>query len=152
MLEKTFESPLDCMGIKPVNPKGNQPWTFIGRTEAEAPILWLADARNWFIGKDPGKDWRQEDKGMTEDNTVGQHHQLNGHEFEQALVMEGEDWRAEAHGVTKSRTRLIAWTELKKETSWGREYGKVKSGIQRNEMPFLGNVALLPKPQMVQDG
>ena len=87
MLEKTLESPLDCKESKPVNPKGNQPWTFIGRTdaEAEAPILWPPDAKNWLIGKHPdaGKDWRWE-KGMTEDEMVGWHYWLNGHEFKQA--------------------------------------------------------------------
>ena len=71
VLEKTLESPLDCKGIKPVNPKGNQSWIFIGRTdaEAEAPILWPLDVKNWLTGKDPDarKDWRQEEKGMTED-------------------------------------------------------------------------------------
>ena len=89
VLEKTLESPLACKDIQPVHPKGNQPWIFIGRTdaEAEAPILWPPDVKNWFIGKDPdaGKDWRQEEKGMTEDEMVGWHHWLNGHEFEQAL-------------------------------------------------------------------
>ena len=88
VLEKTLESPLDCKEIKPVNPKGNWPWIFIGRTdaEAEALILWPPDAKNWLIGKDPdtGKDWRQEEKGMTEDEMVGWHHLLNGHGFEQA--------------------------------------------------------------------
>ena len=83
VLEKTLESPWDCKEIQPVHSKGNQSRTFIGRTdgEAEAPILWLPDAKNWLIGKDPdaGKDWRQEEKGMTEDETVGWHHQLNGH-------------------------------------------------------------------------
>ena len=87
--EKTLESPLDCKDIKPVHPKGNQPWIFIGRTdvEAEAPILWPPDAKSWLIGKDPdaGKDWRQKEKGMTEDKTVGWHHQLNAYEFEQTL-------------------------------------------------------------------
>ena len=72
--------------IKPVNPKGNQSWIFIGRTdgEAEAPILWSSDAKNWLIGRDPdaGKYWKQEEKGMTEDEMVGWHHQLDGHEFE----------------------------------------------------------------------
>ena len=86
LLEKTLESPLDSK-IKPVNPKGNQPWIFTGRTDAqaEAPILWPSDVKNWLIWKDPdaGKDWRQEEKGMTEDEMVGWHHQLNGHEFEQ---------------------------------------------------------------------
>ena len=89
VLEKTLESPLDCKEIKPVNPKGNQPWIFIGRTDAEAepPILWPPDARSGLIGKDPdaGKDWGQEEKGMTEDEMVQWHHWLNGHEFEQAL-------------------------------------------------------------------
>ena len=86
MLKKTLESPLDCKETQPVNPKGNQSWIFIGRTdiEAETPILWPPDAKNWLIGKDPdaGKDWRQEEKGTTEDEMVGWHHQHNGHEFE----------------------------------------------------------------------
>ena len=84
---KTLESTLDCKKIKPVNPKGNQSW-FIGRTDAEdeAPIFWSPDAKNWLLRKDPdaGKDWRQEEKGMTEDEMVGWHHWLDGHEFEQA--------------------------------------------------------------------
>ena len=86
VLEKTFESPLVCKKIQPVNPKGNQSWILIGRTDAEAemPVFWPPDARNWLIGKDPdaGKDWSQEKKGMTEDEMVGCHHQHNGHEFE----------------------------------------------------------------------
>ena len=88
MLEKTLESRLDFKEIKPVNPKGNQPWIFIARTDSEDvdPILWAPDGKNWLIGKDPdaGKDWRQEQKRMTEDEMVGWHHRLNGHEFEQA--------------------------------------------------------------------
>ena len=88
VLEKAVESTLDSKGIKPDNPKGNHLWTFIGRTEAEAeaPILWTPDVNNWLIGKDPdaGKDWRQEEKGTTEDEMVGWHHQLDAHEFEQA--------------------------------------------------------------------
>ena len=82
VLEKTLESPLDCKEIKPVNPKGNQSWICIGRTDAktETPILWPPDAKNWLIGKDPdaGNDWRREKKGMTEDEMVGWHHWLNG--------------------------------------------------------------------------
>ena len=85
-LEKTLESPLDCKEMQAVHPKGNQSWIFIGRTDAESetPILWPPDAKNWLIGKDPdaGKDWRREEKGMTEDEMVGWHHWLNGHEFE----------------------------------------------------------------------
>ena len=88
VLEKTLESPLDCKEIQPVIPKENPPWIFIRRTdaEAEAPILWPPDAKNWLIGKDPdvGKDWTQEEKGMTEDEMVWWHHWLDEHEFEQA--------------------------------------------------------------------
>ena len=86
LLEKTFESPLDCKEIQPVHPKGDQSWVFIGRTEveAESPILWLPDAKSWLIWKDPdaGKDYSWEEEGMTEEEMVGWHHQLNGHEFE----------------------------------------------------------------------
>ena len=85
VLEKTLESVLYSKKIKPVNPRGNKPWIFIGPTEAEALILWTPDAKSQLIGKDPhaGKDWRQEEKEMTENEMVGWHHQLNGHEFEQ---------------------------------------------------------------------
>ena len=118
VLEKTLESPLDCKEIKTVNPKGNQSWIFIERTDAEAetPILWPPKVKNWLTGKDPdaGKDWRQEEKGTSEDKMVGWHHWLNGHEFEQALGV-GE-WqgrlRAAIHGVAKSWTQLSDWTEL----------------------------------------
>ena len=86
VLEKTLESPLDCKEIQLVHPKGNQAWVFIGRTdvEAETPILWPPDAKSWLIWKDPdaGKDWRQEEKGMTEDYMVGWHHWLNGCGFQ----------------------------------------------------------------------
>ena len=84
-LEKTLESPWDCKEIQPVHPKGGQSWVFIGRTDAEAetPILWPPDVKSWLIGKDPDarKNWRQDKKGMTEDEMAGWHHQLNGHEF-----------------------------------------------------------------------
>ena len=83
VLEKTLESPLDCKGIKPVHPKGNQSWIFIRRTDAEAetPILWPPDAKKWLIGKDldAGKDWGQEEKGTTEDEMVIWYHRLKGH-------------------------------------------------------------------------
>jgi len=85
VLEKTLESPLACKEIQPVHPKGDQSWVFIGRTdvEAETPILWPPYVKSWLIWKDPdaGKDWGQEEKGVTEDEMVGWHHQLNGHEF-----------------------------------------------------------------------
>ena len=89
VLEKTLESPLDCKEIQPVYPKGNQSWIFIGKidVEAETPILWPVDANNWLFEEDPdaGKDWRQEDKGTTEEEMAGWHHWFDGHEFEQTL-------------------------------------------------------------------
>ena len=115
VLEKTRESPLDSKEIQPVNPKGNQLWIFIGRTdaEAEAPILWPPDSKNWLIGKGPdtGKDWGQVEKGTVEDEMVGWHYWLHGHEFEQALG-DGEGrgslvrW---VQGVAKSWTWLSNW-------------------------------------------
>ena len=117
VLEKTLESLLNCK-IKPVNPKGNKSWIFLGRTdaEAEAPILWPPDAKNWLIEKAPdaGKDWRQKEKGTTEDEMVGWHHRLDGHEFEQLqkLVMNREVCNALLHGVAKNQTWLKDWTEL----------------------------------------
>ena len=102
VLEKTLESPLDCKELKPVSPKGNWPWIFIGRTdvEAETPMLWPPDVKNWLVGKDPnaGKHWRQEAKGMTEDEMVGWHHRLNGREFEQTP---GEsEWQMQLAGCS----------------------------------------------------
>ena len=120
VLEKTLETPLDCKEIKPVNSKGNQFWIFIGRTDAEdeTPILWPPDVNNWLIWKDldAGKDWRQEEKGTTEDEMVGWHHWLDGHEYEQALEVGdgqgglsmgsqtvGHDW------VTELNCHLSLW-------------------------------------------
>ena len=97
VLEKTLESPLVCKEIQPVHPEGNQSWIFTGRTDAKAEttILWAPDAKNWHIWKDAdaGKDWKWENKGTTEDEMVGWHHQLNGYEFEQALG-DGEGQRS----------------------------------------------------------
>ena len=114
--EKTLERPLDYKEIKPLNPKGNQSWISIRRTDAEAetPILWPPDVKNQLIRKDPdvGKDWRQEEKWTTEDEIIGWHHQLNGLEFEPApeTVKDSEAWRDAFHGVAKSRTWLSNWT------------------------------------------
>ena len=115
---RRLENSLDCKEIKPVDSKGNQSWIFIGRTDAKAetPILWPPDAKNWLIEKDPdaGKDWRQEDKGTTEDEMVGWHHQLNGQEF---WVSSRSSWWTGKPGVlqsmgSQSQTWLRDWTEL----------------------------------------
>ena len=118
VLEKTLESPLDSKVIQPVHPKGNQSWIFIGRTDAEAetPILSPPDVKNRLIGKDldAREDWRQEEKGPTEDETVEWHHWLNGHEFEQAPgVGDGQGSLVCCSPKCRSRTRLSNWTELK---------------------------------------
>ena len=119
VLEKTLESPLDSKEFQPVHPKENQSWIFIGGTDAEAetPRLWPRDAKKWDIWKhlDAEKDWRQEEKGMTEDEMVGWHHLLNGHEFEQALgVGDGqgslECWGPWGHKEMDTAERLN-WTK-----------------------------------------
>ena len=118
VLEKTLESPLDCKVIKPANPKGNQSWIFIGWTDvkAEAPVLWPPDVKNWLIWKDPdaGKDWREEEKGTTEE--VRWHHLLDI-SLSQELVMDREAWRAAVQGITQSRTRLSDWTDTDMQLS-----------------------------------
>ena len=116
LLEKTLMSPVDCKEIKPVHPKGNQPWRYTGKTDvkAEAPILRPPDAKRWLIGKDPdaGKEWRHKEKGTAEDEMVRQYHQLNGHESEQTrgIVKDREAWHATVHGVAKSHIWLSNWT------------------------------------------
>ena len=120
VLEKTLESPLDCKEIQLVHAKEDQSWVFIGRTdvEAETPILWPTDAKSWLIWKDPdaGKDWRQEEKGTTEDEMVGWHHRLNGHEFGWTLgvgVGQGGLVCYSSWGRKESDTpERLNWTEL----------------------------------------
>ena len=116
VLEKTFESPLDCKEVKQISPKGNQFWIFIRRTdaEAEALILWPPDAKNWHIWKypDAGKNWRQEEKGMTKDEMVEWHHRLKSLSKLQEIVKDREAWCAIVHGITKSQTQLSHWTTV----------------------------------------
>ena len=120
VLENTLESSLDCNEIQPVHPKGNQYWISIGRTDAEAeiPVLWPLDGKNWLIWKDPdaGKDWRQEEKGTTEDEMVGWHHRLNRHEFESIPgvgdVQGGLEYYSPWGHKESGMTEQLNWTEL----------------------------------------
>ena len=145
VLEKTLESPVDCKKIKSVSPKGNQ-WIFIGRTDAEAetPILWPLDVKNWIIWKAPdaGKEWRWEEKGMTEDDMVGWHHQLNGHSssklWESAMYREA--WCAALLGVTKSRTQLSHYSELMK--SLGKRYKTHASELSQPRLVVVGSCGI----------
>ena len=122
MLEKTLESSLDCK-IKPVNPKGNQPWVFIGRTGAEVLVLWPANTKSWLIGKDPdsGKDWGQEEKGETEGEMVGWHQRLSGHEFEQAQwENEGQESLACCSSWRHKELDVTWWLNNSNKTMWPR--------------------------------
>ena len=125
VLEKTLESPLNCKAIKPVNPKGNQSWILIGRTdsEAEVSILWPPDVKGWLIEKDSdaGKDWRQKNR-VEEDEVVRWYHRLNGHELSKLweMVEDREAWRAAVHEVIKSWTRLSNWTKTTRGRSCSR--------------------------------
>ena len=143
VLEKTLESPLDNKEIKPVHPKVNQSWMFLRRTvaEAEAPILWPPEAKNWLTGEDPDvwKDWRQEEKGMTEDEMVGWYHWLNGHEFEQALgVGDGQGSLAFCNPWGRKEldmTKQLNWTEDSGNfSSWEPDTSKFTAGSRRGNL------------------
>ena len=116
VLEKALESPLDCKDIQPVHSKGDQSWLFIGRIDAEAetPVLWPPHVKSWLIGKDSdaGRDWEQEEKGTTEDETAGWHHQLDGHEFE---CWDSWGQPGVLRFMGSDTTELLNWTEL----NWG---------------------------------
>ena len=156
VLEKTLESPLDCKEIQPVHPKGDQSWIFIGRTdvEAETPILWPPDEKVWLIGKDSnaGKDWRWEEKGTTEDEMVGWHRQLYGHEFEQAPgVGDGQgglERRSPWGGRESDTTEQLTWTERTYKVGdtvshkWSTEEWGWGSGMQPNRSRCLHGAPL----------
>ena len=137
VLEKTLKSPLDWKEIQPVNPKGNQSWIFIGRTDAEAPIFWPPHVKNWLIGKDPHarKDWRQEEKGTTEDEMVGWHHWLNGHGFGWILGVGDEQGGLACCGSWDHKesytTEWLNWTKL--NFPWT---------LALTRQPFLSTLAL----------
>ena len=138
VLEKTLESPLDSKEIKPVNPKGNQSWIFIGGTDAEAkaPILWWPDAKNWLTGKDPdaGKGGRLEEKGRTEDEMVGLHHWLNGHEFEQALgAGDGQEGLVCCSPWGCKETDMTEWLNWLTDPHYGAETSRL---ISEHHHPF----------------
>ena len=167
MLEKTLESPLDSK-IKPLNLKGNQPFIFIGRTdaEAEAPILLATWSKSWLIRKDPdvGKDWRQEEKGMTEDNMVGWHHRLNGHEFEQTPgngegpgslaccspwgYKEWRDWRTTSVLPRLLKINILEYIFLCKK--WSRELLKTTK-LPSKGYPFYSQEYLFLTPSIKKD-
>ena len=136
MLGKTLQSPLNCKEIHPVHPKGDQSWIFIGRTDAEVEtlILWPPDVKNWLIGKDldAGKDWRQEEKGMTEDEMVEWHHWLNGHEFEQTPG----DSEGQGSLACCSPWGIKSWTRL----------ATGQQGISEHEMTDINRCFCFPCP------
>ena len=131
-MEKTLESPLDCKEIRPVNPKGNQSWIFIGRTGAEAPILWPPEGKSWLIEKDPdaGKDWGQEEKGRLK--MVW----LDGitDSVDVEMVTDREAWCAAVHGVTKNPTQLSDRTTTTNLTRWNKQ--PCKSVEEKPELHF----------------
>ena len=136
VLEKTLERPLDNKEINPVDPKGNHPWIFIGRTDAKAPILWPPDVNSWLIGKDSDarKDWGQEEKEVTEDEMVGWHHQISGYELSKLCVMvkDRKLWHAAVHWVTKSWTWLSNWAKTFQDTEVCLEVGEGVWGWSRS--------------------
>ena len=140
-MEKTLESPLDCKEIQPVHPKGDQSWVFNGRTdvEAETPILWPPVAKSWLIGKDPdtGKDWRQEEKGTTEDEMVGWHHRLNGHGF---------GWTPEVGDGQGGLACCDSWSRKESDTTEWLNWTHVDDPLEKE--PILQPTRVQPHPQI----
>ena len=136
MLSNCGAGSLDSKEIKPVNPKGNQPWIFIGRTntEAEAPILWPPEAKSWLTGEDSDvKDWEQEEKGVKGDEMVGWHHRIKGHSWRKlwGIVTDREAWWVIVHGVTESQTWFGDWTTTRRVTQKVVTFHSVDEGINQ---------------------
>ena len=154
VLEKTLESPLDYKEIKPANLKGNQPWIFIRSSDVETPVLWPPDAKNQVIEKDPdaGKDWRREEKEMTEDEMVGWHHWLNGHEFEQALrVGEGQGSLVCCSTWCCKESDTTDWlnNNIKRVLHWSKSWEKLKFISPKVFFP-LPKLETMPAPLHIQ--
>ena len=155
VLEKTLENPLDCKEIQPVHPKGDQSWRFVGRTDAEAgtQILWPPDVKNWLFwkGLDAGKDWRWEEKGTTEEEMIGWHHWLNGHEFESTPgVGDGQGGLVccSPWGHKESdTTEWLNWTELTEPLA---RHCVIASSHWGGRGPWLGYHAFSPQELRVQ--
>ena len=154
--ETTLESPLDCKEIQPIHPKGNQSWIFIGRTDAEAetPILWPPDVKSWLLGNDPdvGKDWRQEKKVTAEDEMVGWHHWLDGHDFEQTLGVgdgQGSLVCCSPWGCKESdTTEQLNWEDIMRNAGLDESQAGLKiSGRNINNLRYADDTTLMEESE-----
>ena len=157
VLEKTLGSPLDCKEIQPVHSKGDQPWVFFGRndTKAETAVLWPLRAKSWLIGKDSdaGRDWGQEEKGTTEDETAGWHHWLDGHKFEWTLGVGDGQWGlacCDSWGRKESdTTERLNWTEAIEQLEWARNGENTNKEWKEREREEGGKVGKMEEERLL---